>query len=372
MIWENTASVYYRPDQGDFWEMPAARQEELITALAAVRRLGCSVSSFVNWRLAAEYNHTWEALKPLVQEGLFGVGLFGFPCGTMDGGWYGDPGYEMGSHAVCCGADGFLPYARAVLERTLELGFDAVAIDQASEWNYCLSRTHGHTSPWEAWARTYAWFAEVTRTARARSAAAYTIAELPDLYNTQSIDLWWNWMWRDAAWASPVVFRYVMPTLIPAWCIDENQRDVIADAFALGSFLAIATQDMAGTLSDAPELAAQVQRLAHLRKATAPFVAHGQFRDNQGLSVKGGKGYAYTSERGLAVTLANGLPQKKLLQVTLDTEQFPDLDLSIYTLYVEGAKPRSIVPNRRGDTLTFRVMLPPYAAAVLILESGIF
>ena len=33
------------------------------------------------------------------------MGLFGFPCGTLDGGWYTDPGYEVGSHAVCCGAE---------------------------------------------------------------------------------------------------------------------------------------------------------------------------------------------------------------------------------------------------------------------------
>ena len=150
MVWDNTASVYYRPDRGDFWEMPAARRRELQLALRRVRELGTMATAFVNWRLAAECNSSWKTLKPLVQESLFGVGLFGFPCGTMDGGWYNDPGYEMGSHAVCCGAEGYLPYARRVLKRTLELGFDIVSVDQASEWNYCLSRRHGHASPWEA------------------------------------------------------------------------------------------------------------------------------------------------------------------------------------------------------------------------------
>jgi hypothetical protein len=370
MIWENAASVYYRPDRAGFWEMPAARRQALIQALTEVHKLGCSVTSFVNWRLLAEYNQTWNDLKPLVQESLFGIGLFGFPCGTMDGGWYNDPGYEMGSHAVCCGADGFLRYGREVLERTLDLGFDVISVDQASEWNYCLSRHHGHASPWEAWARTYAWFDEVTRTTRSRQAGAYTIAELPDLYNTQSIDVWWNWMWRDAAWANLAVYRYIMPTMIPAWCIDENQRDVIAEAFALGSFLAIATHDMTGLLSDVPELAAQVRRLAHLRKATAAFVSHGQFLDNRGLTVKGGKGYVYISSRGLAVTLANGLPKRKWLQVTLDAGQFAgwDISQSQCKLFVEGAAPRLIIPQRSEDILTMRVMLPAYAAGVLTLE----
>ena len=111
MIWDYTASVYYRPDRGDFWEMPPKRLRELKEALAAVRRMGCSVSSFVNWRLASSYNKSWKYLKPLVQESLFGQGMYGFPCGTMDGGWYNDCGYEQGSYSVCCGADKFRPFA---------------------------------------------------------------------------------------------------------------------------------------------------------------------------------------------------------------------------------------------------------------------
>lgn len=367
MIWDYTASVYYRPDRGEFWEMPPARERELRRALAAVRAQGVSLSAFVNWRLACEYNGTWPKLKPLVQESLFGVGLFGFPCGTMDGGWYSDPGYEMGSHAICCGADGYRPYANRVLERTLDLGFDAIAVDQAAEWNYCLSKTHGHASPWEAWQRTYDWFGEVTRATRARSAAAYTIAELPDLYNTQHIDLWWNWGYRQ--WDPPAVFRYVLPSMIPVWCIDENQRDVLAEAFAVGSFLAIATRDMTGRLSDAPELAAQVKRLAALRKATAPFVSHGQFLDQRGLTVKNGKGFLYTSPRGLAVTLANGLPKAKTLHLRLAGEALPGPVPPHGLLHVEGAAPQAVALQRRGSVWSCQAALPARAAAVLTLPA---
>jgi hypothetical protein len=365
MIWDNTASVYLRPDQGDFWEMPPAREAELRQALADVRALGCSISSFVNLRLAVEYNSTWNELKPLVQEGIYGIGLFGFPCCTMDGGFYGESGQEMGSHALCCGADSFLPYARKVMNRTFDLGFDVFALDQGSEWNYCASRRHGHASPWVAWARTYAWYDEVTRVTRDRTPAAYTVAELPDLYNTQHIDVWWNWMWRDNAWGNAAVYRYVLPSFIPCWCIDENQRDVIAEAFAIGAFFAIATRDMTGLLSQAPELAAQVQRLAELRKATAPFVAHGQFMDNRGLRVEGGKGYVYSSARGMAVTLANGQPESRTLRVTLDAAMYADLGSQPCALLVEGFAPRAIAPECREGVWTVDVTLPAYAAGVL-------
>lgn len=366
MIWDYTASVYYRPDRGDFWEMPVARREELKQALAAVRKLGCSATAFVNWRLAAEFSRTWKDLKPLAQEGLFGVDVFGFPSGTMDGGRYNDPGYEIGMRALCCGADDYLPYARRVLKRTQGLGFDVTSVDQAAELNYCLSRRHGHASPWDAWKRTYDWYAEVTRTTRKRNPEAYTIAEIPDLYNTQHIDLWWIWMWRDTTMAN--VFRYVLPSMIPCWCLDENQRDTVADAFATGSFLAVATRDMTGLLSDAPELAAQIGRLARVRRATAPFVSHGQFLDNRGLTVSGGKGYVYASPRGLAVALANGKPRRRRLQVRLTQGAFARPVGTKCTLFVEGDDPRIVTPRRRGDTWSFETTLPAYAAGVLTLE----
>jgi len=368
MIWDYTASVYYRPDRGDFWEMPPKRERELKQALADVRVQGVSVTAYVNWRLACEYNSTWPKLKPLVQESLFGVGLFGFPCGTMDGGNYGDPGYEMGSHAICCGADGYRPYANRVLERTFDLGFDAISVDQAGEWNYCLSPEHGHASPWEAWARTYEWFGEVTRAVRQRHPGSYTLAEVPDLYNVQHIDLWWNWMWRDGSWANLPVFRYVMPSMIPVWCIDENQRSVLAEAFAIGSFLAVATRDMTGLLSEAPELAAQIKRLATLRKKTAAFISHGQFLDNRGLAVKGGRGFVYHSDAGLAVALANGHSRARTLRVTLDLAAFPGFEPGSCSLFVEGESPVPAVPRGRGMRRTFAATLPPYAAAILTLK----
>lgn len=375
MIWDNTASIYYRPDRGDFWEMPPERESELRDALAAVRQLGCTVTSFVNWRLLSEYNRTWRELQTLVQESLFGIGLFGFPCGTMDGGWYTDPGYEMGSHAACCGADGYLPYARKILERTFDLGFNAISVDQASEWNYCLSKKHGHASPWEAWQRTYAWYDEVTRAARQRRPASYTLAELPDLYNTQFIDLWWNWGWRDAMWGNVIVFRYVLPEMIPVWCIDENQRDVIAEAFATGSLLAIATRDMTGLLSEEPELAAQIYRLAVLRKATAPFVSQGRFLDNRGLTVEGGKGYLFESERGLAITLANGAARRKKMAVRLDKSVINKLKngwTARCILYVEGVRPRKIIPQCADiggeETWYFNILVPAFAAGVITIN----
>lgn len=166
------------------------------------------------------------------------------------------------------------------------------------------------------------------------------------------------------------VYRYVLPTMVPCWCLDENQRDMVAEAFAMGSFMAIATRDMTGKLSDAPELAAQVARLAKLRKATAAWVAHGQFMDDRGLRVRGATGYVYASRRGLAVTLANGRSRPATAKVTLTPAELGRAAGGTCTLYVEGARPQCVPPQRRGESLAFGVKLPSYAAAVLTVAPG--
>jgi hypothetical protein len=131
--------------------------------------------------------------------------------------------------------------------------------------------------------------------------------------------------------------------------------------------MAIATRDMTGKLSDAPELAQQVKRLAALRRATAPFVSHGTFRDDRGLQVEGGKGFVFTSGRGLAVTLANGRPKPVRLKVRLTPEQAGLESVGSCTFHVEGAAPRTLRPVSRQGALVFELPLPAFGAGVVTL-----
>lgn len=156
--------------------------------------------------------------------------------------------------------------------------------------------------------------------------------------------------------------------MVPLWPIDENQRECVAEAFATGSLMAIATRDMTGTLSDAPELAAQVARLGELRKATAPFVSHGLFHDTIGIDVENGSGFVYTSPAGLAVTLANSKDKQANVKVTVRPEQLGKAAGPHWTLRVEGAEPVRLSPVRTDDRVSFDVTLPPYAAAVVTGE----
>jgi len=367
-IWDNTASIYLRPDTGGYWEMPPRRLAELKRALAALRAMGCRTNACVNWRLIAARNRMWRALKSEVQESIFGQGQYGLACGTMDGAIYGDPAYEQGSYALCQASPKFRRFARKLVEQTLDLGFSDLFIDQCVEQTCCYATHHGHRSPEDAIEQAFVWIRDALRRVRARDPEAYVLAEVPELWNTQWADLWWCWAYRDGAWARPEVLRYIMPSMVPLWPVDETQRDCVAEAFATGSLMAIATRDMTGKLSDAPELAQQIKRLAALRKATAPFVSHGTFRDDRGLRVDGGRGFVFTSASGVGVTLANSVPKPALLDVRLDASLARRGASGRCLLYVEGRKPAVVRPVRRGGGARVTVRLPAFGAGVLTLE----
>jgi hypothetical protein len=367
-VWDCTASVYCRPDTDGFWEMPPQRLASLKSALAEIRKMGCRTNACVNWRLITSRNRMWNELKSEVQKSIFGQGMYGFPCGSMDGAQYCDQSYEQGSYSLCQASPDFQRFAMQLVEKTLDLGFTDLFIDQCVEQTCCYAKNHDHRTPQEAIEKAFIWIREALRRVRARDPKAYVVAEVPELWNTQWADLWWCWGYRDGAWARAEVLRYVLPQMVPLWPIDENQRECIAEAFATGSLMAIATRDMTGMLSDAPELAAQIARLAELRKATAQFVSHGRFRDNTGITVEGGLGYAFTSPSGAAVTLANSTPEPTKVKLTIQPEELGSPAVGDSMLHLEGAEPVLISPAKESDWLSVEVELPPYGAGVVTVE----
>ena len=155
-----------------------------------------------------------------------------------------------------------------------------------------------------------------------------------------------------------------MPEACFVWCTDEYQRPVLSKAFAMGSFLAIATRGMTGLLSDAPEYAAQIGRLAKLRKETAPFVSHGRFVDKRGLIVTGGEGYVYLSEGGLAVTLANGKPDAVEVTVRLLPGKLSDKRLETGHVHFENGIVAAADPAKKGEEWELSLKLDGYSAAI--------
>ena len=363
-FWDYTASVYCRPDTGDFWEMPHERKQKLKSALREVKGMGFQISACVNYRLINETSKAWQRIGSEAQYSFFGIPLYGNASGSMNGAIYINRYYDQGARSLSQCTEKFRTFARELTQQTIDLGLNSLFIDQAFESSYALPKDQESLDPFAAMDRAYSWFGEETKFARQRDSEAYSIGEVPDLWNTQSVDAWWVWAWNSPAWPPLEVFKYVMPEACFVWCTDEYQRPVLSKAFAMGSFLAIATRGMTGLLSDAPEYAAQIGRLAKLRKETAPFVSHGRFVDKRGLIVTGGEGYVYLSEGGLAVTLANGKPDAVEVTVRLLPGKLSDKRLETGHVHFENGIVAAADPAKKGEEWELSLKLDGYSAAI--------
>ena len=363
-LWDCIAGVYLRPDTGGFWEAPPERLAALREGLAQARRLGCNTSTLVNLRLVVERNQIYPQLAPELQRSLYGQPLYdSWPCGLHHA-QYRNPNLEQGGRPLCQSSPRFREFALDVVKRTLDLGFTSLFLDQTTEFFLCFADNHGHVSPDDTPERAYEWIAEAARMVRSRNEEAYLIGELPELFNTQLVDLWWEWQQRSM---QPQGLRYVLPQSLQSWVIDENERDVIARAFAMGCLLALNTREFGGLLSDEPELAAHVARLARLRQDTAAFVAEGRFRDDRGLTLEGGEGYVYTSPAGLAVTLANPSSGPCTVRAALDPQVLGKTPMASGRLHIEDGTVLDVPSKRAAGGLGLEAVLPPFGAAVWCL-----
>jgi hypothetical protein len=370
MFWDYTTSVYSRPDAaGDYWEMSPERKEMLKRSLAEVKETGFQVSACVNYRLINATSRAWERIGSEEQSSFFGMPLYGNAAGSMNGGIYLNRFYEQGTRSLCQGTEKFAEFARELSEETLDIGLNSLFVDQACEWCYAVPRGREDLDPFEVMDRAYEWFGKSTAMARDRDPEAYSIGEMPDMWNTQGVDVWWIWGW--GCQFPPEVFLYLMPEMCLLWCIDEFQQSVLAKAFAMGSFLAIATRGMTGLISDEPAFAERITRLGKLRKRTAAFVSHGRFVDNRGLSVKGGDGFVFLSNAGAAVTLANGAGEETELNINFAAEEIFGGRLEPGTIYFEDGSTAVAEPEASEGVLRLRVGLGAREAAIWTMPRAI-
>jgi hypothetical protein len=365
MFWDYTASLYFRPDPyGDYWDFPADRGEKLRRALKEVREMGFQISSCVNYRLIPETSKAWKRIGSEAQCSVWGMPLYGNPGGSDNAAMNYSRDYEMQNRSMCQGTDKFASFARDLTRQTLDLGLNSIFIDQAFELSYMLPKEHEGLDPFKVMDRTYGWFANATKMTRERDPLAYSIGEVPDLWSTQYIDAWWAWGWGGKDLPVPEVFMYLMPEVCYVWPTDEFQRPVLPKAFAMGAFLAIGTRGLTGLMSDEPDFADQISRLAKLRKRTAAFVSHGRFVDKRGLILNGADGYVFLSGGGLAVTLANGTPDPVDVSVRLFPGKLTDRAVASGQINYENGTTAPADPIKGSEEWRMHLSLGGHSSAI--------
>jgi hypothetical protein len=146
--------------------------------------------------------------------------------------------------------------------------------------------------------------------------------------------------------------------------VDQNDRDVIPEIFTKNQILSTMTSNLDGCLSGHPEFAMHVARLAKLRQDTKEFMAYGIFQDNKGLSIEGGVGHAYVSEKGLAVTIGNNSSQGCRIKIQFTPEVLGHQPDPEGLLYIEGITPTQAIAKEKDGLLEMDLVLPAYGSGV--------
>lgn len=368
-LWDMIANVYLRAGTGGFWEDRPERVAELSRVLKEIRAMGVQVSTLINLRLITEKNRLWETSAPdRTIRSLYGASAReSWPCRSNTGNFF-SPWLEESGWRLCQGNPAFQAWALDLVDRTLDLGFSSLFIDQPFSRDLCFSASHGHAVPAHVHEGTSAWIRRAVPKVTARDPEGYVIGENADIWNSDAIQLWWNWAW---AGFDSEVFRYTMPDSLQSWIIDALEpphRTQVGKAFAQGFLLSMDVCGLERPLSDVPEFAARIRQLADLRSRTAAFTVEGRFCDRQGLQVDSDAETAaglYRAGERLGVVVSDVSDKRSTLKLRLDAAALGQSCPSQVRLYRQHGRVEVLKSQTAGGELQVETTLGPLEAAVV-------
>lgn len=375
-IWDVMESIYCRPDTRGFFEEEPARLAQWKSVLAEIRSAGVHPHPLVNARLTLKTNKLWQGFhEKLTAKSLYGQEMIreSWPV-SSNGAQVINPEIEQGGVALCQSDRNFQKFALELVDKAQELGFTSYFIDQAFEGHQCFDPSHAHTTtPAHLHAGVLEWIPEVARKIRRRDPDGCVVGENTDIWNSQFIDIAWNWGWAD--WANER-YRYVLPDSIQAWTIDAfEHEDQVGKAFAMGFLLAVIVEGMVKRLEDVPEFARRIKRLSDLRKKTAAFTVRGRFRHHDGLAFETPASVAvsvYEATDSLGVALGETAPYGAdgggAVDLTLDLSCFGFTRLGKVRLHREDGTAEDLPFRMDGEKLRLQVALQRWECAVVELR----
>ncbi len=319
-VWDPIAGVYLRPDDGDFFEEfdPSQSLDDLKQGLSESKKLGANVSVLLNYRLIREYSSLYRSIgEEQVQRTLH--------CAPMSDEWSNVSSTHasfrtsyLGQRgvALCQKPETFRKRAYDLTQVALDLGFTSLFIDQAFDYQPCLSEDHGHASPDDTHIAALEWFSKAADTIRSSDPDAYVLGETTDLFGLQYLDMTWNWAWASL---KPEVIRYTLPETLHCWVVDR-QPETLNRAFALGFQVALTTGMAEKSLAAYPEFGERVNQLGDLRARCAEYLIQCGFDDRLEVSGLQPAAGVYHSRSGLAVAVADYDGDGGGVEIRLDPE----------------------------------------------------
>lgn len=247
--------------------------------------------------------------------------------------------------------------------------------DQSSNSYLCFSPQHQHASPKEASSALPLMMKELKESMRANDPNAMLIGEGTELVATQYCDLNWTWNnWgfdvKQNYW--PEIQRYTLPWIQWAISLDDNWG-LANKYFVLGIYLALFTRNYHSTsakLSEWPEFALHIKKLARLRKLLADFMVDGQFKDDVGMRSTNAFARIYQRDERLAVLVAELEGRAQQVEILLDGERYKIQQKPAQCERIDLTGERHVHPFRVEKEGRIRVQFPltPWEIQVLIFS----
>lgn len=372
-LWDMTLlGLYCRAGHARILDDTPERRASLQQALTETRAMGAWVSPLVNLRLVDrtnpffhEHGEEW-AIRSRLGEPV----LESYPIARNTARWMNSYNEQTGTR-LCQLSPDYQIWALAMVEQVLDLGFNALFIDQPFSEDYCFAPEHGHRPGDAVHAGAVTWTAKAVEQVHARHPNGYVIGEEVNLWDARHIQLWWDWNWSTQ---NAAVFRYTVPHSLQMWTIDVlDHAEQVNRAFVLGFLLNINVHAVEGCLLDVPEFAARVKQLAVLRQATADVTMLATFRDRQGLLVDAPESIAvalYDAGQKLGIALgdcATGTIGGGTIRLTLLAEAQGDRHLTHAILHRQNGTVEELPLSVLCDTLVLETHIDRWEAAVIII-----
>jgi len=276
-----------------------------------------------------------------------------------------EPFFGHLDYIMCSGVKDWQDFAVRNISGVLgQGGYSMMFYDQAVESNLCFSSEHAHSDVSAPCIATHEFLRSLKESMRKGNPNAVLIGEGCEVVASQVLDA--GWVWRTPS--NPEVFRYTLPWTILACAVDVDPG-LANKYFVLGLHLAIVGRGIENgkKLSDFPDFAQHIARLASFRERGERFLVSGTFKDDIGLRATGAFAKVYETASEVAIIAANLTDELTTATFDLDSDNYEIHAPSFFTISSRRADSGGTA-KRAGSALTANCGLGPFEVMAIVFS----
>jgi hypothetical protein len=276
-----------------------------------------------------------------------------------------DPYFGYSEYIICDAVKEYQEFAISNIVGVLgKGGYSIMFFDQAVESQLCFNKEHQHATPSDPSMTSHYFLETLGRTMRAKNPDWRLVGEGWELLASQSMDMGWVWTGQNHS----EVFRYTLPWAKVARAVHVDQSDANRN-FVLGIHLAIIPKGVESgkSLSDFPEFAEHIGRLARFRKDTNRFWTDGVFQDDLGMKVDGAFGKIYQTKNEVAMIVASLSSQSSTVPFEVDLLRY-SINGDSFSIVSSNGQSGTGTTERTQGVLKGSIALGSYEVVAVVFQ----